>query len=192
MKNKLPALCPGQIEGIPKNLLRYIGEDMDREGLLETPKRFLKAWEEYTKGYKMDVRQVMKTFKDGASSYNEMVLVKDIPIFSHCEHHLAPFYGVAHIAYIPAGRILGLSKFVRVAEVYARRLQVQERLTTQIADAFDKYLEPMGVAVVLECSHTCMIARGVSVAGSTTITSAMRGIMMNQGPRAEFMGLISK
>ena len=192
MKNKLPALCPGQIDGIPKNLLRYIGEDMDREGLRDTPKRFLAAWQEYTKGYGMDAGKVMKSFKDGASNYSEMVLVKDIPVFSHCEHHLAPFYGHAHIAYIPEGRILGLSKFVRVVEVFMRRLQVQERLTTEIADAFAKHLEPLGVAVVIECAHTCMIGRGVTVSGSTTVTSAMRGVFRDSpATRAEFMGLIS-
>ena len=188
---KMPALCEGQINGIPLNLLRFIGEDLDREGLEHTPKRFLKAWEHYTSGYHAKAENIMTAFEDGGENYDEMVLVKNVPIFSHCEHHLAPFYGHAHIAYIPQGKILGLSKFVRVANVFMRRLQVQERLTNQIADAFVKGLDPKGVAIVMECAHTCMIGRGVSVAESTTITSAMRGIFKESpATRAEFMELI--
>lgn len=180
---------------IPLVLLEFIGEwDREtpmREGLLKTPERFIEAWKTYTSGYNADLTSIMRTFKDGAEDCDEMVIVKDIPVFSHCEHHLAPFYGYAHIAYIPNGHILGLSKFVRVVEAFMRRLQVQERLTNQIADAFEKNLEPKGVAIVIECAHTCMIGRGVCVAGSTTITSAMRGVFRDSAAtRAEFMGLI--
>ncbi len=189
---KLPKLCTGQIQGIPLNLLRYIGEDLDREGLANTPKRFLKAWESYTEGYGQSAEKLMTTFSDGANGYDEMVLVKDIPVYSHCEHHLAPFYGHVHIAYIPSGRILGLSKFARVVGIFMRRLQVQERLTSQIADAFVKGLDPVGVGVVMQCAHTCMISRGVKISEATTVTSAMRGSFKeNSATRAEFMSLIN-
>lgn len=180
-------------EDIPLRLLQYIGEDVHRGGLLETPKRFLKAWEHYTSGYDKDPKSILKEFEDGAEQYNEMVLVKDIPVYSHCEHHLAPFYGVAHVAYIPNGKIVGLSKLARLVDIFMRRLQVQERLTNQIANTLEEALNPLGVAVVIECSHTCMIARGVQVQGSTTITSAMKGVFMDQPEtRAEFMGLIKQ
>ena len=178
-------------EDIPLRLLQYIGEDVTRGGLLETPQRYLKAWEHYTSGYNKDPRAVLKEFQDGAEKYNEMVLVKNIPVFSHCEHHLAPFYGVAHVAYIPNGKIVGLSKLARLVDIFMRRLQVQERLTSQIADTLDEVLSPVGVAVVLNCQHTCMIARGVQVQGSTTVTSTMLGAFREQPEtRAEFMGLI--
>lgn len=180
-------------EDIPLRLLQFIGEDATRGGLLETPKRFLKAWEHYTSGYDKDPKSILKEFEDGAEAYNEMVLVKDIPVYSHCEHHLAPFYGVAHVAYIPNGKIVGLSKLARLVDIFMRRLQVQERLTNQIANTLNEALNPLGVAVVIECSHTCMISRGVQVQGSTTVTSAMKGVFFSKPEaRAEFMGLIKK
>lgn len=178
---------------IPHTLLKYIGEDPDREGLRETPARFIKAWEEYTRGYAMTAQDVLKTFEDGADRVDETVLVKDIPVYSHCEHHLAPFFGIAHVGYIPCGKIVGLSKLPRLVDVYAKRLQVQERLTTQIASALSHYLAPRGVAVVLECRHMCMEMRGIQRMGTTTTTSAMLGCFREEASaRAEFFSLIRR
>ncbi len=176
---------------IPVRLLQYIGEDPQRGGLLETPKRFLKAWDFWTQGYGQDPVDVLKVFQDGAEKCDEMILVKDIPVYSQCEHHLAPFFGVAHVSYIPDGRIVGLSKLSRLVDIFARRLQVQERLTNQIADALNGTLKPLGVGVVIECRHLCMESRGIQRQGSSTTTSAMRGAMLeDQKARAEFMALI--
>lgn len=176
---------------IPLRLLEYIGEDPTRGGLQETPKRFLAAWEEWTRGYRQEPGELLKVFEDGAEQYDEIVLVKDIPVYSHCEHHLAPFFGKAHVGYIPNGRILGLSKFARVVDVFARRLQVQERLTAQIAHALQDALQPAGVAVVLECRHLCMESRGVRAPGTTTTTSRMLGTFRDDpSARAEFMRLV--
>jgi GTP cyclohydrolase I len=175
------------------DLLRYIGEDPKREGLHETPARFLKAWSEYTKGYKQHPEEILKSFEDGAERVDEMVIVKDIPLYSVCEHHLAPFFGKAAVGYIPDRRILGLSKISRLVEIFARRLQVQERLTNQIADALDQHLQPLGVAVVIECRHMCMEARGIKHAGTSTVTSALRGsIKKNADTRREFLSLIGR
>lgn len=172
-------------------LLQYVGEDANREGLLETPGRAAKAWRFWTRGYAQSPEDVLKVFEDGAGSYDEMVLVRDIPVYSHCEHHLAPIFGKAHVAYIPNGRIVGLSKLNRLVDVFARRLQVQERLTVQIADALNKHLQPKGVAVALSCRHMCMESRGVCQQGTSTFTSALRGAFLEQGPaRAEFMAAI--
>lgn len=176
---------------IPTRLLQYIGEDTEREGLRDTPARFLKAWKHYTSGYEKHPKDVLKEFKDGAENYNEMVLIKSIPVYSHCEHHMCPFYGIAHIAYIPDKKIVGLSKIPRLVDIFMRRLQVQERLTSQIASAIEEYLSPLGVAVVIECVHTCMVGRGVEIAGSSTVTSSMRGVFLDKPEcRTEFMGLI--
>lgn len=163
-----------------------------REGLRDTPERFARAWEEWTAGYAQSPADVLKTFEDGAEHYDEMLLQRDIPLYSHCEHHLAPFFGVAHIAYIPAGRIVGLSKLSRLVDVFARRLQVQERMTNQIADALDRVLAPIGVAVVLECRHLCMESRGIERAGTLTKTSALRGAIKTQPEtRAEFYSMLA-
>lgn len=173
-----------------KTLLSLIGEDPEREGLLETPKRFLKAWREWGSGYAVDPRTLLKTFKDGAQGVKEMVIVHNIPVVSKCEHHLADIIGVAHVGYIPNGKIVGLSKLARVVEVYARRLQVQERLTTQIADLIDAELSPVGVGVLIRAGHGCMSTRGVKIHGSVTTTSAMRGALMNEeAARMEFLQL---
>jgi GTP cyclohydrolase I len=178
---------------IVRRLLAYIGEDPDREGLLETPARFLKAWEEYTRGYRERPEDILKSFEDGAQSVDEMVIVRDIPVYSLCEHHLAPFFGKAYVGYVPDRRILGLSKISRLVEVFARRLQVQERLTNQIADALDTHLQPLGVAVVIECRHMCMESRGVRHTGTATVTSALRGsIKTNADTRREFLSLIGR
>lgn len=178
---------------IVRSLLTYIGEDPDREGLLETPARFLKAWEEYTRGYREKPEDILKSFEDGAQSVDEMVIVRDIPVYSLCEHHLAPFFGKAYVGYVPDQRILGLSKISRLVEVFGRRLQVQERLTNQIADALDTHLQPLGVAVVIECRHMCMESRGVRHTGTATVTSALRGsIKTNADTRREFLSLIGR
>jgi GTP cyclohydrolase I len=178
---------------IVRRLLAYIGEDPDREGLLETPARFLKAWEEYTRGYREKPEEILKSFEDGAQSVDEMVIVRDIPVYSLCEHHLAPFFGKANVGYVPDKRILGLSKISRLVEIFARRLQVQERLTNQIADALDTHLQPIGVAVVIECRHMCMESRGVRHTGTATVTSALRGsIKSNADTRREFLSLIGR
>jgi GTP cyclohydrolase I len=181
---------PKDVEMV-RQLLRLIGEDPDREGLQETPLRFLKAMAEYTKGYREKPENVLKVFEDGGEGVDEMVIVRDIPVYSLCEHHLAPFFGKAYVGYVPDKKILGLSKISRLVEVYSRRLQVQERLTNQIADALAKHLQPLGVAVVIECRHLCMESRGVKHAGSSTVTSALRGsIKKNADTRKEFLSLI--
>ena len=173
-----------------RQLLIYIGEDPDREGLKETPQRVLKAWKELTSGYNVDVSKLLKCFEDAAKNYNELVIVHNIPIVSTCEHHLASIVGIAHIGYIPKGRLVGLSKLARLADVYARRLTVQEVMTSQIADALVKYLEPVGVGVLVRANHACMSTRGVKIHGSTTTTSAMRGVLLLEASaRKEFMDL---
>lgn len=169
-------------------LLQYVGEDPMRGGLLETPHRVAKAWKFWCKGYDEHPQDILKTFDDGAENVTEMVIVKDIPFYTHCEHHLAPFFGTATIAYIPDGKIVGLSKLNRVLDCYARRLQVQERLTTQVADALWENLSPHGVGVVIKARHMCMESRGVCQQGHHTITSALRGVMLNEPEaRAEFL-----
>jgi GTP cyclohydrolase I len=169
------------------------GEESNREGLLDTPRRFESAWRYWTKGYEEDPASILKVFEDGAANYDEMVLVRDIPVYSKCEHHLADIFGVAHVAYIPNGRIVGLSKLSRLVDCFARRLQVQERLTTQIADSLVEHLQPRGVAVMLRCRHLCMESRGICQQGHTTITSALRGAILDEtSARAEFMSLVSR
>jgi GTP cyclohydrolase I len=180
-----------RLEEIVQETLGIIGEDPEREGLLRTPHRVAKAWEFLTQGYTMDVAEVL----NGAifeERYDEMVIVKDIDFFSLCEHHLLPFAGKAHIAYIPNGKIVGLSKLPRIVDVFARRLQVQERMTQQIAETIQKYLQPQGVAVVTEAHHMCMMMRGVQKQNSVTTASAMLGVFKNQvETRSEFMNLIA-
>jgi GTP cyclohydrolase I len=180
-----------KVEGIVKTLLTEIGEDPQREGLVATPKRLAKAYEFLTSGYHQDIKKVMNKaiFKE---KYDEMVLVKNIDFFSLCEHHLLPFYGKVHIAYIPDGKIVGLSKIPRISEVFARRLQVQERMTKQIAETIEKYLQPKGVAVVAEAFHMCMMMRGVEKQNSSATTSSMLGVFKDDArTRTEFLDLIS-
>jgi GTP cyclohydrolase I len=173
-----------------RRLLAYIGEDPDREGLQETPARFLKAWEEYTRGYREKPEDILKSFEDGAQSVDEMVIVRDIPVYSLCEHHLAPFFGKAHVAYIPQKRIVGLSKIARVVDVFSRRLQVQERLTAQVAQALEEVLQPKGVGVVVEANHLCMMMRGVEKQNSSTVTSCLLGLFRSdERTRTEFLKL---
>jgi len=174
-----------------RHLITVAGDDPTRQGLVETPERFRKAWEYWNRGYKQDPAAVLKTFEDGAEKCDEMVTQLNIRIWSRCEHHLAPFFGRAHIAYVPNGKIVGLSKLTRVARIFAARLQVQERLTDQIADCLQVHLDPKGVAVVLDCRHTCMESRGVEEHGTTTITTALRGVFKeNPSARAEFMSYV--
>ena len=172
-------------------MLAAIGDDPKREGLQETPKRVVKAWKEWFAGYKQNPAEVLKVFEDGADNYNQMILVSNIPVYSKCEHHGADIFGLAHVAYIPSGKIVGLSKMSRLVDVFARRLQVQERLTVQIADAIQEHLAPIGVGVVLQCRHMCMESRGITVRGAVTTTSAMRGAFLDeQETRSEFLRLI--
>lgn len=179
-------------EAAVRELLIAIGEDPDREGLLQTPARVARSFHEVTSGMRLQPEGVLSaTFE---ADHDEMVLVRDIEVFSLCEHHLVPFSGVAHVGYIPAqdGRIAGLSKLARLVDVYARRLQVQERLTTQVADALVSVLEPRGVIVVIDCEHLCMAMRGVRKSGARTLTSAVRGQLRDPASRAEAMSLILK
>lgn len=176
-------------ENIRENL-SLLGENPEREGLLKTPERVAKALLYLTSGYRSDPREILLSavFHE---KYDEMVLVKDIEVFSMCEHHMLPFFGKAHVAYIPNGKIVGLSKIPRVVDVYARRLQVQERMTQEIRDVIEEVLEPKGVAVVVEAKHLCMVMRGVEKQNSTTTTSAMSGeFLKNSATRSEFMRLI--
>ncbi len=173
-------------------ILKLLGEDPAREGLLKTPERVAKAMAFLTRGYDQDPKEIIRSalFRE---EYKQMVLVKDIDIYSLCEHHMIPFYGKAHVAYIPNGQITGLSKIARVVECFARRLQVQERLTVQIRDCIQEALNPMGVAVVIEASHMCMQMRGVEKQGATTTTSAFTGIFLRDPrTREEFLNLIGR
>jgi len=179
-----------RIAAAVREILEAIGEDPDRDGLLDTPKRVAKAYAEFFAGLHQDAAEHLSTTFD--IEHDEMVLVKDIPFYSTCEHHLVPFYGTAHIGYIPGkgGKVTGLSKLARLVEVFARRPQVQERLTTQIVDALVEHLEPSGAIVVIECEHMCMSMRGVRKPGAKTVTSAVRGQLRETATRAEAMSLI--
>ena len=173
-----------------REILNLIGEDVDREGLLETPLRLAKSIQFLTQGYDHDPEEILLSAKF-KEDYRQMVIVKDIEIFSMCEHHMIPFIGKAHVAYIPNGYITGLSKIARVVEVYSRRLQVQERLTTQIKDTIQNTLNPLGVAVVIEARHLCMAMRGVQKQHSVTTTSDFTGAFERAGTRDEFISLVS-
>lgn len=178
------------MEDLIRQLLQEIGEDPGREGLQKTPGRVARALKFLTEGYAMDPQEVINGAKF-TEKYNEMIVVKDIQIYSLCEHHLLPFWGKCHVAYIPREKIIGLSKIARLVEIFSRRLQVQERMTTQIAKIIQDSLEPLGVAVVIEAEHLCMQMRGVQKQGSKAITSEMLGAFRsNEATRAEFMHLI--
>lgn len=173
-----------------KSIIEDLGENTKREGLIKTPERAAKAMQFLTQGYEQDAAEILKgaMFKE---DYSDMVIVKDIELYSLCEHHILPFFGKAHIAYIPNGHIVGLSKLPRIVDVFSRRLQVQERLTHQILDCINDTLKPAGVAVVIEASHMCMMMRGVQKQNSTTTTSGFRGAFKNIETRTEFLKLIS-
>ncbi|WP_430898406.1 MULTISPECIES: GTP cyclohydrolase I FolE [unclassified Paraflavitalea] len=182
------ATTKGLIEHYTK-ALELLGEDPTREGLLKTPERMAKAMQFLTQGYVLDAKEILNSAKFH-ENVSEMVIVKDIELYSMCEHHMLPFYGKAHIAYIPNGYITGLSKLARVVDVYSRRLQVQERLTSQILEAIKETLNPIGVAVVVEASHLCMMMRGVQKQNSVTTTSAFDGEFLKNSTRMEFLKLV--
>ena len=188
-KEKYDPKSTGELKKAYKKVIGQIGEDPKREGLLKTPERAAKAMQFLNQGYGMNAEEILRgaMFKE---DYNKMVIIKDIELYSLCEHHLLPFYGKAHIAYIPDGYIVGLSKIPRVVDVFSRRLQVQERLTDQILDAIDSTLNPLGVAVVIEASHLCMMMRGVQKQNSVTTTSAFTGQFEKIETRNEFLKLI--
>lgn len=181
-----------EIAGHYREILRLLGEDPEREGLMKTPERVAKALQFMTQGYGQDGGEILKAalFRE---DYSQMVLVKDIDLYSTCEHHIMPFIGKCHVAYVPDGTITGLSKIARVVETFARRLQVQERLTMQIRDCIEETLKPLGVAVVIEASHTCMTLRGVQKANAVTTTSAFSGVFLkDERTRNEFLNLIKE
>jgi GTP cyclohydrolase I len=182
---------PDDVLEAVRALIRWAGDDPDREGLLDTPGRVAKAWREYARGYGEDPgRHLSRTF-DEVGGYDEIVLLRDIPFQSHCEHHMAPIIGKAHIAYLPKDRVVGISKLARVLHGFARRLQVQERLTAQVADCICEHLEPKGVAVVIEASHACMTARGVGTPGVLMTTSRMMGVFRSdERSRREVLALM--
>lgn len=179
------------ISGYYTGMLTMLGEDVGREGLAKTPERAAKAMQFLTQGYSQDAGEILRSalFKE---EYNEMVIIKDIELYSLCEHHLLPFFGKAHVAYIPNGYVVGLSKIPRVIDVFARRLQVQERMTHEILHAIDEALKPLGVAVVIEAAHMCMMMRGVQKQNSSTTTSAFTGEFRKLETRSEFLSLIQK
>jgi GTP cyclohydrolase IA len=182
-------LTGASLEALTRELLIRLGEDPTREGLVRTPERIANAYQYLTKGYREDPAEIL----NGALfsvDYDEMVIVKDIEMFSLCEHHMLPFFGKVHIAYIPKGKVLGLSKLPRLVEVFARRLQVQERLTVEIAEAIQRAIHPLGVGVVIEARHLCMMMRGVEKQHSATVTSSMIGAFRAQQTRQEFLALI--
>lgn len=189
--NSAVAANRDKLEYHVKEILKLVGEDVEREGLLETPARVTRMYEEIFAGYEVDPREVLGVTFD--EQHEELVIVKDIVYYSQCEHHMAPFFGKAHIGYIPSGKIAGLSKLARLVDAVTRRLQVQERITSQIADIMDEVLQPHGVMVVVEGEHLCMCSRGVKKSGSMTITSAVRGeFRTNAALRSEFMSLLKQ
>ncbi|WP_135556153.1 GTP cyclohydrolase I FolE [Paenibacillus cymbidii] len=190
-RNESVARNREQLEYHVREILRLIGEDVDREGLLDTPARVVRMYEEIFGGYEADLNDVIGVTFD--ENHKELVIVKDIVYYSQCEHHMAPFYGHVHIGYIPSGKIAGLSKFARLVEAVTRKLQVQERITSELADVIDEVLKPQGCMVVVQGEHLCMCARGVKKPGSKTVTSAVRGeFKSNAALRSEFLSLLKE
>jgi GTP cyclohydrolase I len=180
-----------EAEEAVRTLIRWAGEDPGREGLIETPSRVVRAYEEYFRGYEADPEDILRRTFEEIDGYDEMVVLRDIRFSSHCEHHMAPIVGKAHVAYLPRHRVVGISKLARLVEVYARRLQIQEKMTTQIAKVIDEVLEPQGVAVVIEAAHHCMTTRGVHRPGVAMVTSSMLGAFRKDSKtRREFLAMI--
>ena len=178
-------------EQIIREFIKRFAETTEREGLKETPARVAKAWKFWCDGYAQNPADVLKVFQDGGEKYDELLFQANIPVFSHCEHHLAGMFGIAHVAYVPNGKVVGLSKLSRVVDIYARRLQVQERMTQQIADALMDNLHPKGVGVVMQLRHLCMESRGVQKVGTVTMSSALRGCIKDEPEcRGEFMTFV--
>ena len=194
MNTKNPTSKPTrkEAEDAVKTLISWAGDDPKREGLIETPKRVVKSYEEFYAGYDKDPAEILSKVFEEIEGYDEIVLVKDILLESHCEHHMVPILGKAHVAYLPDKRVVGLSKLARVVDLYAKRLQTQETMTAQIADTINDVLKPKGVAVVIDAEHQCMSSRGVSKKGTSTVTSRMLGAFRDsQKSRMEFMNLIA-
>jgi GTP cyclohydrolase I len=188
--SEMPALTSASFEEIVREMLVRVGEDPEREGLVRTPERVHKALEHLTRGYKEDPEAMLQKALFSVT-YDEMVIVKDVEMFSLCEHHMLPFFGKVHVAYIPNGKVIGLSKIPRLIEIFSRRLQIQERLTTQIAETIQQAIQPQGVGVVIEARHLCMMMRGVEKQHSATVTSSMLGCFREeQETRSEFLSLI--
>ena len=181
-----------EAEAAVKTLLRWVGENPEREGLLDTPSRVVKSYEEFFKGYEQDPEEVLKRTFSETNNYDEMIVLKGIRLESYCEHHMVPIIGTAHVAYLPNKRVVGISKLARVVDIYAKRLQIQEKLTAQIADAIDRVLEPKGVGVIIEAGHQCMTTRGVHKHGVVMQTSRMLGLFRSdRRTRDEFLTLVS-
>ena len=181
-----------EIHEAVRKLLLWAGDDPDREGLVGTPDRVARSYKEFFAGYEQDPEEILRTTFEEVEGYDEMVLVKDIGVESHCEHHMVPIIGRAHIAYIPNNRVVGISKLARVVDIFAKRLQIQEKMTAQIANAIENVLKPKGIAVVIDASHQCMTTRGVNKPESSTVTSAMRGVFKdNPRTRNEFLSFIN-
>lgn len=185
---KLPV--PDEVQAAIRTLIRWAGDDPSREGLLDTPQRVAKAYREFYKGYREDAADVLERVFGEVDGYKDMVLVRDIPFYSHCEHHMVPFVGKVHIGYYPSGGVVGLSKLARVVEVYARRLQTQETLTAQIAHAIERSLKPGGVAVLVEAEHMCMSMRGVQKQGSSTMTTQYTGRFRDPAEQVRFFTMV--
>lgn len=186
----IPRPSRAEAEAAVRTLLAYVGDDPAREGLVETPERFVSAYEELFRGYGECPADVLdRTFSE-IGTYDNLVLIREIPFYSHCEHHVMPFFGTAHVAYMPVERVVGLSKIARLIDVYAKRLQTQEHLTSQVATAIDEILKPRGVAVLMEAEHTCMSMRGVQKPGASTITSQFLGSFQDPAEQARFISLV--
>ncbi|OQW81754.1 GTP cyclohydrolase I FolE [Candidatus Raskinella chloraquaticus] len=180
-----------EAEAAVRTLIEWVGDDPDREGLLDTPRRMVKAWEDLFRGYKLSAAEELDTVFEEVGGYGDIVLVRDIPFFSHCEHHIVPITGKAHIAYYPRDGVVGLSKLARVVDIFARRLQTQENLTAEISNAIDEHLKPRGLAILLEAEHMCMSMRGVQKHGVSTVTTGFTGVFRDDpSEQARFMMLI--
>ena len=181
-----------EAEAAVRTMLAWTGDNPDREGLVETPKRVVRAYEQFFAGYEMDPKEVLSKVFEEVEGYDEMVLIKNIRLESHCEHHIVPILGIAHVAYMPNKRVVGISKLARLVDVYAKRLQIQETLTSQIAETIQRVLDPLGVAVIIDASHQCMTTRGVHKPESSTVTKCMLGVFKDDAElKSEFMRLIN-